>query len=76
MMVQQLPAGDPWNPLLAALAHLDRFATAFRYPGTTGRLPAGAEEDEARADLARLEELLARARRELDRGSIRSSLAG
>jgi HEPN domain-containing protein len=66
LLALQLPTGDPWHGVLSGLAHLDRFATAFRYPGTTGRLPSGSAESEARADLARLEELLQRARRELE----------
>ncbi len=54
---------DPWRGRLASLAHLDRYATTFRYPGTSGRLPTGADAATVQAEVDRLAPLLAEARR-------------
>jgi HEPN domain-containing protein len=68
LLSNTLAVGDPWRTRLAAVAHLDRFATAFRYPGTSGRLAAARAVDQSRADLAQLRAWLDEARREVGIG--------
>jgi uncharacterized protein len=63
-----LPNGDPWKNRLDALAHLDRFATTFRYPGTSGRLQPGEESEQAARDTSALAQLLLDARSEVGIG--------
>jgi len=68
VLAADLDGGDPWRARLLALAHLDRFATAFRYPGTTGKLPPGEDAAAAQADVDHLAQLLDEARREVGIG--------
>lgn len=60
-LAESLPEGEPWRARLGSMAHVDRFATAFRYPGTSGRLPVGRPPDETLADVARLRSWVAEA---------------
>lgn len=64
LIVAQLSTDDPWRSRLQPLEHLDRFATTFRYPGTTGRLAAGEDLVQAQRDLELLQHLIDVAGRE------------
>ena len=47
-LVDMLPTGHEWKADLAALSPLSRFATSFRYPTPTGRVPAPPDAAELR----------------------------
>lgn len=64
LLAEALPEGEPWRARLEALAHVDRFATAFRYPGTSGRLPTGRPPEETLADVERISAWVAEAESE------------
>jgi HEPN domain-containing protein len=68
ILAAQLEQGDPWRRRLLAHARLDRFATSFRYPGTTGRLPPGEDADQAQSQVEALSQLLDEARGEVGVG--------
>lgn len=38
LLVAKLPQDHPWRADLVELDYLSRFATAYRYPGSTGRV--------------------------------------
>ena len=65
ILVESLPAGDPWKPRLGTLEHLSAYATAFRYPTPAGRIPAPPEKAVLLNDLHALEALLDLARTDL-----------
>jgi HEPN domain-containing protein len=75
ILLDALLPEDPWRERLRELVHLDRFATAFRYPGTTGRLPAGEATEKAHQDEATLRGLLEGFRKERAEAQDPSSLA-
>lgn len=58
-------AGEPLAVPLASFVRYDSFATATRYPSTSGKLAAGPALDELDEDLEKLRALLGRAREEL-----------
>jgi len=47
-LVDMLPSGHEWKADLAAFSPLSRFATSFRYPTPTGRVPAPPDINEMR----------------------------
>lgn len=68
LLVAALDVGDPWRTKLSRLTHLDRFATAFRYPGTTGSLSPGEDASKAQADLDLIARLVDEAQHEVGIG--------
>lgn len=68
ILATSLDVGDPWRTKLSTLSHLDRFATAFRYPGTTGRLSPGEDPPKAQADLDTIAKLIDEAHGEVGVG--------
>jgi HEPN domain-containing protein len=60
-----LPDGDPWRDRMLEHEWLSKFATAFRYPTSSGRRDRGPKDDELRRSREKLAEHLALARREL-----------
>jgi HEPN domain-containing protein len=68
ILATSLDVGDPWRTRLSSLSHLDRFATAFRYPGTTGRLSPGEDPPKAHAALDAIAKLIDEARGEVGVG--------
>jgi len=60
-----LPDGDPWRARMREHEWLSKFATAFRYPTSTGRRDQGPTDDELRKAKQKLAEHLALARKEL-----------
>jgi len=60
-----LPDGDPWRARMREHDWLSKFATAYRYPTSTGRRDRGPTEDELRVAKQKLAEHLALAHAEL-----------
>ncbi|HEX7842374.1 MAG TPA: HEPN domain-containing protein [Kofleriaceae bacterium] len=60
-----LPDGDPWRARMREHEWLSKFATAYRYPTSTGRRDRGPTEDELKKAKQKLAEHLALARKEL-----------
>lgn len=56
---------EPWIERLKPLAPYDDYATAARYPSTTGKLASGPEAAELEDDLRKVRALLDAARAEL-----------
>ena len=65
VLVGMLDPSDPWHPLLDPLDRLTPYATTYRYPSPTGRLKPGPTTAHLLAEVAEIEALLERARREL-----------
>lgn len=68
VLAGMLAIGDPWRTRLEGLSHLDRFATSFRYPGTSGKLQPGPAAAEAQTDLDNIDGLLREAGAEVGIG--------
>lgn len=66
VLVGMLAADDPWQPLLDPLDRFTPYATTYRYPSPTGRLKAGPNADNVLEEVADIETLLNRARREFN----------
>ncbi len=62
---QKLPDADPWIGKLMPLDPLSEYATAFRYPSTSGRLKAGPDSAAVKGWIARIRSLIKEARAEL-----------
>ena len=60
-----LPDGDPWRARMREHEWLSKFATAFRYPTSTGRRDEGPSDDELKDAKRKLAADLAIARSEL-----------
>lgn len=60
-----LPDGDPWRARMREHEWLSKFATAYRYPTSTGRRDRGPAEDELKSAKQKLAEHLTLARKEL-----------
>jgi HEPN domain-containing protein len=60
-----LPDGDPWRARMLEHEWLSKFATAYRYPTSSGRRDHGPTDDELRRSKQKLAEHLTLARREL-----------
>jgi HEPN domain-containing protein len=67
-LLKRFPSGDEWLARFGPLVSYSAFATAFRYPTPGGRLPADPPQDTVRRDLAVVNDLIAIARAELQRG--------
>jgi HEPN domain-containing protein len=60
-----LPEGDPWRERMREHEWLSKFATAYRYPTSTGRRDPGPTADEIKKATQKLTEHLVLARAEL-----------
>lgn len=60
-----LPDGDPWRARMKEHEWLSKFATAFRYPTSSGRRDQGPTDEELRDAKQKLVQHLALARAEL-----------
>ena len=59
-IVRQLPERNAERPTLAKLTWLEAFATTYRYPSPSGRMPGSADPDRIRDALASTRDLLRR----------------
>jgi HEPN domain-containing protein len=64
-LIHDLSAADEWRGRLSELVDLSAYATAYRYPTTTGRRPEGPSVDELRGFAAKIRQLLVDARAKL-----------
>lgn len=65
VLVEKLPADEPWRPKLKPLESLTPFATTYRYPTLGGRIPAAPDSGTLDALITLVESLLKAARAEL-----------
>ncbi len=64
-LVGRLPEGHPWKARLRALDKYTPYATAYRYPGSGGRVPAAPDAKQVATDAALPVQWIALARQEL-----------
>ncbi len=69
VLVSRLPDDHPWKARLRALDKYTPYATAYRYPGSGGRVPAAPDAKQVSADAALILQWITTARGELGRGS-------
>ena len=62
ILVDELPASDPWRAKLSVLDPLASYATTYRYPSPTGKRKAGPTSDEIQVWLVTIAALAADAR--------------
>lgn len=65
MLVDDLPADDPWRVKLRILEPLAAYATTYRYPSPTGRRKGGPSNDEVHVWIKTISGLSVDARKEL-----------
>jgi HEPN domain-containing protein len=61
-LVQELPAGDPWQAKLRAIEPLSAYATTYRYPSPAGRRKDGPGKEQVLTWAQAIAELNAEAR--------------
>jgi HEPN domain-containing protein len=66
-LVGRLPDGHPWKARLRSLDKYTPYATAYRYPGSGGRVPAPPDAQQVSADASLIIQWIALARQELGR---------
>jgi HEPN domain-containing protein len=64
-LVGKLPDAHPWKARLRTLDKYTPYATAYRYPGSGGRVPAAPDADQVSADAALITQWITKAREEL-----------
>lgn len=67
-LVKRFQPEDEWVARIRPLISYSAFATAYRYPTPGGRIPAAPPRETVRRDLAVVNDLIAIARAELQRG--------
>jgi HEPN domain-containing protein len=65
VLVKRLPDDHPWKARLRTLDTYTPYATAYRYPGSSGRVPASRDAEQVAADAALILQWIAEAQREL-----------
>lgn len=65
-MVRLLPTEDPFKGDLAALTWLETFATAYRYPKTSGGLRERPSQEKLQGAIERIDQTIERAARWFD----------
>lgn len=65
VLVAKLPEEHPWKARLRALDKYTPYATAYRYPGSGGRVPAAPDAAQVASDATLITQWIAQARREL-----------
>jgi HEPN domain-containing protein len=65
LLIDDLADTDPWKTALLPLDRHSQYATAYRYPGASGRVKGAPTDSEIKDAIEEIRELLERARREL-----------
>lgn len=65
VLLARLEAADPWRARLEPLDHLSAYATAYRYPGTSGRLRRAPDAPKLAGDADAVDALIRQARSDL-----------
>jgi HEPN domain-containing protein len=65
VLVGRLPDDHPWKARLRALDKYTPYATAYRYPGSGGRVPAAPDPKQVSADATLIMQWVAKAREDL-----------
>jgi HEPN domain-containing protein len=65
VLIAKLPDGHPWKARLRVLDKYTPYATAYRYPGSSGRVPAAPDAKQVAADAKSILQWIADARDEL-----------
>lgn len=66
VLVDLLPANDPWRPQFTPLDRLSPFATTYRYPTPGGRVPESPAADVVLSEALLIETLIAGMEQEFD----------
>ncbi|MEP7123234.1 MAG: HEPN domain-containing protein [Byssovorax sp.] len=69
VLVGRLPDTHPWKARLRTLDKYTPYATAYRYPGSGGRVPSAPDAKQVAADSALITQWIAKARGELGKRS-------
>jgi len=65
LLLDELADSDPWKTSLLPLDRHSQYATAYRYPGASGRVKGAPTESETQTAIEEIRELLKQARLEL-----------
>lgn len=65
LLLEDLAETDPWRAALLPLDRHSQYATAYRYPGVSGRVKGGPTESEIKDSIQEIRALLEQARGEL-----------
>jgi HEPN domain-containing protein len=65
VLVGKLPDAHPWKARLRTLDKYTPYATAYRYPGSGGRVPAAPDATQVATDAVLITQWIAKARGEL-----------
>jgi HEPN domain-containing protein len=65
LLLDDLADSDPWKAALLPLDRHSQYATAYRYPGASGRVKGAPIDGEIQAAIEEIRELLQKARDEL-----------
>jgi hypothetical protein len=69
-LVARLPDDHPWKTRLSTLKRYTPYATAYRYPGSGGRVPAAPDPKQVAVDAEQILQWIAEARGELGKRSV------
>lgn len=65
VLVGRLPDDHPWKARLRSLDKYTAYATAYRYPGSGGRVPAAPDAKQVATDAASIAQWIAEAKGEI-----------